>query len=831
MMPLKSAFRSLLKTPVVTTVAVLSMALGIGTNVAIFSIFNQTLLRPLPVPEPDRLVNLVSPGPRAGSVSCGQSGDCDSVFSYPMFRDLERLQTSFTGIAAHNIFGASIAFGGSSEGGDSVLVSGSYFPVLGLAPQLGRLLGPADERERGGGHVVVLSDDYWRRRFAAREDVLEQTLVLNGQPLTIVGVAPRGFHGTTIGERPQVFVPISMREHVVPRWKGLESRQNYWLYMFARLEPGVSPAQARDALNAQYRPIMVDVEAPQQKMSESRIAQFRAREMQLEPGYRGQSTLPNESRQPLTLLFGVTAVVLLICCANVANLLLGRAARRSTEMAVRLSIGAGRMHIVGQLLTESMLLALAGGMGGLLVARWTLSAMAALLPEGTGESLNPQLDLDMLLFAAAASGVTGLLFGLFPAIHSARPNLVTALKASAGQPSGAKAAARFRVTLATAQIALSMALLIAAGLFTKSLVNITRVDLGLKAEKLVVFGIAPELNGYTPQRNHDIFERIEDRLARLPGVTGVTSAWIRLASSSNWGSNYTVQGFDPPPDADTVSSYNYVGAGYLRTLGIPLLSGREFTSADTLGAPKVAIVNEAFLKKFNLGRDAVGTRMKRGAGSGALDIEIVGVARNSLYSEVKGEPAPVVVFPYRQDENVGSSHFYVRTSGSEEALLAAIPRVVRDIDPALPVVDPMPMSIQVLENVSLDRFVTSMSAAFAALATVLAALGLYGVLAYTVSQRTREFGLRMALGADGGNVRRLVLRQVAIMTGIGAGVGLASALAIGRAAESLLFRMNARDPFVFAAAAATLAAVALVAGFIPARRASRVDPMTALRYE
>ncbi len=532
------AFRSLLRMPVVTTVAVLSLALGIGANVAIFSIFNQTLIRPLAVHEPDSLVNLVSPGPRQGSVSCGASGNCDSVFSYPMFRDLERAQTSFTGIAAHNAFGASIAYGGSSEGGDSVFVSGSYFPVLGLRPQIGRLLGPGDERERGGGDVVVLADEYWRRRFGASPDVLDKRILINGQAMTIVGVAPRGFQGTTIGSRPQSFVPISMRETIVPRWKGLDNRQTYWVYLFARLKPGVSREQAQAALNAQYRPIITEVEAPLQKMSESRMAEFRARQMQLEPGYRGQSTVPGETRQSLTILFSVTAIVLLICCANVANLLLGRAAGRSTEMAVRLSIGAGRRHIVAQLLTESVMLALIGGAAGVVVAHWTLTGMAALLPEDAVGALNLQLDAEMLLFAAGLSLGTGLLFGLFPAIHSTRPNLITALKAGAGQPSGAKAAARFRVTLVTAQIALSMALLVSAGLFTKSLSNITRVDLGLKTEHLVVFGVAPEFNGYPPQRNHEIISRIEERLALLPGVNGVTSTWIRSGEQQQLGQQF-----------------------------------------------------------------------------------------------------------------------------------------------------------------------------------------------------------------------------------------------------------------------------------------------------
>jgi predicted permease len=832
MVQLRLALRSLFKTPIATIIAVLSVALGIGANVAIFSIFNHILLRPLPVHEPHSLVNLGSPGPRSGAVSCGQPGTCDAIFSYLMFRDLERVQTVFTGIAAHRDFGANIAFGGVSEGGDATLVSGSYFEVLGLTPHLGRLLNRDDDREPGSGRVAVLSHDYWRRRFGERSDIVNQTVLVNGQPLTIVGVAPTGFHGTTLGDRPLMYVPLAMREVIVPRWKGLDNRRSYWAYLFARLKPGITVEQARATFNAQYRSILTEVDLPlQQGMRPSMLAQFGEMQMQLEPGVRGQSRTPDEARQPLTLLFGVTAIVLLICCANVANLLLARAASRSTEMAVRLSIGAGRRHIIGQLLGESMLLGVMGGIGGLLVARWSLTAMAAIMPGGP-DMPTLELDTDMLGFAAALSLATGILFGLFPALHSTRPNLVSALKANTGQPSGAKAAARFRVTLATAQIALSMALLVSAGLFTKSLLNISRVDLGLDTDKVVVFGVSPAMNGHSVVRTRQMLETIEDELSGFPGVSGVTTARVRLISGDASVSGFQLQGVVEDPDTDTSAFYNFVGLDFLRTLGIPLLAGREFSRADVDGAPKVAIVNEAFLRRFKVGRDAVGKRMYRaGRGNNGFDIEIVGVAADSAYDEVKEKAEPLVLMPYRQDPDVGYAHFYVRTAGSEQDLLAAIPRLIRDIDPTLPVANLRTMAAQVNENVALDRFVTSMSAAFASLATLLAALGLYGVLAYTVTQRTREFGLRMALGADAANVRRLVLRQVGLMTCVGAAIGLASALALGRAAESLLFQTSARDPIVFAGATIVLVAVALCAGLIPAQRAARVDPMTALRYE
>jgi predicted permease len=809
---LRMALRQFVRDPRFSFVLVVTLAAGIAATAVVFNVINNTLLRPLPLAAEARVYRLLdwTRGPDGEAVR-------RSTRAHNFLAIRERA-TSFEIVVGIRALDLPFDTGGDPGLAYVALVSPGSFGLLAVQPIAGRLFTPDEEASGVDAGVLVISHAMWQQQLGGANEVLGSRIRLDGRAHTIVGILPPGF-------RFPYQVDAWMPERIA-------ADSDTSLAAIARLKPGVSREQAQAALNAQYRPIITEVEAPLQKMSESRMAEFRARQMQLEPGHRGQSTVPGETRQSLTILFGVTAIVLLICCANVANLLLGRAAGRSTEMAVRLSIGAGRRHIVAQLLTESVMLALIGGAAGVVVAHWTLTGMAALLPEDAVGALSLQLDAEMLLFAAGLSLGTGLLFGVFPAIQSARPNLITALKAGAGQPSGAKAAARFRVTLVTAQIALSMALLVSAGLFTKSLSNITRVDLGLKTEHLVVFGVAPEFNGYPPQRNHDIISRIEQRLALLPGVSGVTSTWIRLANSSNWGNNFTVQGFTPPtPDADTTAQYNYVGADYLRTLGIPLLSGRELTAADTLGSPKVAVVNEAFIKKFNLGRDAVGKRIKRGAGNGDLDIEIVGVARDSLYSEVKGDAAPVVVFPYRQDENVGSAHFYVRTSGSEEELIASIPRVVREIDATLPVAQLQTMSAQVLENVFLDRFVTSMSAAFASLATLLAALGLYGVLAYTVTQRTREFGLRMALGADAPAVRRLVLRQVGQMTVIGAAIGLASAFALGRTAESLLFRMDARDPMVFAGAAVALVSVALCAGLIPAQRAAKVDPMTALRYE
>ena len=828
---LKFALRTLFKSPFVTIVAIVSLALGIGANAAIFSLFNQILLKPLPVPEPTRLVNLAAPGPKPGSTNCSQAGDCDTVFSYPMFRDLETVQTPFTGIAAHLSFDANLSARGQTQNVEGMLVSGSYFPVLGLTPAVGRLLTPDDERAPGESHVVVLGYTCWQNRFASDPAVINTTLIVNGQTMTIVGVAPRGFEGTTLGVKPQVFAPITMRGFSQPS-KAFDNRRSYWAYLFARLKPGVSLEQARLAMATPYRTIVNDVEVPlQQGMSPQTLARFKAKPILLDAGSRGQSSVTREAKAPLTLLLGVTTFVLLIACANIANLLLARGAARAPEMAIRLSIGAGRGQLVRQLLGESCLLALLGGAGGLVVAQWTLHLMAALLPAQAADMVQLKIDPIVMLFAAALAIGTGVLFGLFPALHSTRPDLISALKGQSGQPSGARSAARFRTSLATAQIAISMALLVSAGLFTRSLANVSRVDLGLKADNVIMFHLSPELNGYKPEQTRQLFERVEDEIRALPGVTGVSSSTVPLISGSNWGTGVSVEGFTAGPDTDVGSQYNEVGPAYFATLGVPLLAGRDFTRGDGLTAAKVAIVNEAFAKKFDLGRNPIGKRIGNDGANGPLTIEIVGLMRDAKYSQVKGAIPPLFFRPYRQDERIGSISFYVLTAGDPVAFMANIPKVMARLDANLPVENLRTLPQQVRDNVFLDRFISVLSASFACLATLLAAVGLYGVLAYTVSQRTREIGLRMALGAAPSRVRGMVLRQVGVMVVIGGAIGLAGAIGLGRLAQSLLYELQGSDPLVLIAAAVSLSLVALAAGFVPAHRASQVDPMSALRYE
>ena len=828
---LRFAVRTLLRTPSVTGIAVISLALGIGATTAIFSLFNYMLLKPLPVEEPERLVNLSAPGPKPGSTSCDDAGGCQDVFSYPMFRDLERAQTVFAGIAAHRSFGANLLWRGQAMSGEGMLVSGSYFPVLGLRPALGRLLNPDDDA-MDGAPVVVLSHAYWQTHFEGSPAVLNEPLIVNGTPLTIVGVAPVGFQGTTLAIMPNVYVPITLRNSMQLGTNPLNRRRDYWAYLFARLKPGVSIEQATTAINVPYRGVINDVEVPlQQGMSEQTLGRFKTKQVVIEEGYRGQSEVRVHATPILRVLLAVTAFVLLIACANVANLLIARAAARTGEMAVRVSVGASRRALVVQLLTECCVLAAAGGVAGLFVARWTVDLIASLLPSDNILPLSFELEFPVVLFATVVTFGTAMIFGLFPAVYSTRPDMVSALKGQSGQSSGSRTATRFRWALATLQIGMSMMLLASAGLFTKSLYNISQVDLGLRIDNMVTFSLSPSRSGYQLPQARTLFARIEKELAAQPGVTVVTASLIPVLSGNNWGNDVTVQGFASGPDVDTNASYNAVGAGYFKAMGIPLISGREFTESDADGAPKVAIVNEQFAKKFNLGRDAVGKRMSQNRGNPAqLDVEIVGLVQNAKYAEVKQEIPPLFFMPYRQ-EGPGLSTFYVRGAMEPEKLLSIVRPVVAKIDPNLPVENLWTMDQAVRNSIAPDRILTILSAAFAFVATLLASVGLYGVLAYTVVQRTRELGVRMALGAAPRDVRGIVLRQVGLMTIVGCIGGLAAAVGFGSLAQSLLFEIKGYDPVVLAGSAVVLVSVALAAGFVPARRASKLDPMRALRYE
>ncbi|HEY4307573.1 MAG TPA: ABC transporter permease [Gemmatimonadaceae bacterium] len=824
------AIRQLRRSPALF-IAILSLALGIGANAAIFSLFNEMLLAPLPVAHPERLVDFGGNATSPGSQSCGLGGGCDEVFSYPMFRDLEAKSGPFTGVAAHVIFDANIAFSGQTSSTRAELVSGSYFPLLGVTPALGRLFGMEDDRLIGGSPMAVLSYAYWESRLGADPNVLGRTISVNGRTLTILGVAARGFTGTTLGNRPDVYVPLTMSSALIADkdFAQFANRRRYWLYLFARLAPGISMTQAQTQANALYHSIINNVEVPvNEGLPAPVMERFKAKTLALTDGRRGQSTLHQQTTTPLILLFGITLAVLAIACVNIANLLLARATSRALEMAVRLSLGGARTRLLAQLLTESLMLAALGGLAGLGIAYATLKGIVALLPAQIASTMGFSLDWRAIAFVGLLTMVTGVLFGLLPALHSTRSDLVATLRDNSGKTSNTRSATRLRISLVTAQIALSMALLVSAGLFIRSLAKVGRVDLGMNAEHVVAFRVSPDRNGYKATQYARLFTNIEARVGALPGVSGIAGALVPILSGNNSGSDVNVQGFVKTADVNPYTRFNAVGPGYFSLLGIRLLAGREFTPRDILGSPRVAIVNESFAKKFGLGPNAVGRMMGEGD---HLDVQIVGVVKDAKYSSVKQDVPPQYFFPYKQDSTLGSITFYVRSPLPLETLVPQLRVVVGALDRSLPIEEIKTLPQEVEDNVYLDRIIGMLSAAFAALATLLAAIGLYGVLAYSVAQRTKEIGVRMALGADVMTILRMILSQVAVITLVGAAIGTAAAYGIGSGAASLLYQVNGHDPLVIAASAVLVGLVALMAACLPALRAARVDPMHALRYE
>ena len=831
---LRSAVRAVRRTPVLSLAAVLSLALGIGANVAIFSFFNHALLKRLPVQRPEELVTFTAPGPKQGRTSSSNAGGRDAVFSYPLFRDLEQGQQPFTAIAAHREISANIAHRDRTSSEVALLVSGSYFPLLGLQPALGRLLTQDDDRTPGAHRVVVLSHAYWRSRFGEDPSILNDTLVINGEPMTVVGVAPRGFQGTTAEETPRIFLPLTMSAAIHSGYEDFTNRRDHWLYLLARLKPGMSREAAQSSINVLFSGILQNLELPQMKgalRSERGRAEFLSKRILLGDGARGEQPNRGELIPVFTLMFSITGIVILIACANIANLLLARGVSRAPEFAVRLSLGASRAQLIGQLMIESCILAILGGAAGLFVARWITEILRAARPEAGDTFLPFHIDAVLLVFAFGLSLATAIIFGMLPAIQSTRIHVTTMARSQGGVTAGSSS--RLRSALVTSQIALALALLVVAGLFAKSLVNISRIDLGMQISNLTTFRISPALNGYSHERSRALFEQIGDELTSLPGVTSIAESTIPLLDGSDASANVSVRGFDAGPDADVDASLSMIGPRFFGTLGIPLITGREFTRADVSTSQRVAIVNEAFAKKFNLTRESViGTRMELGRNDKPkFDIEIVGFVQNSKYSDPKTDPPPLFFLPHRQRDDIRSITYYVRSSIDTSEMNAAVTRIMAKLDRNLPVEELRTMDAQVRERAASDRLLAQIAVGFAALSTLLAAVGLYGVLAYSVAQRTPEIGVRLALGADGARIRQMILRHVGGLAVIGVIVGLSASVVLGRFAASLLFRIEGTDPPVMLLAVSIVTVVSLAAAMLPAYRASRIDPARALRWE
>ncbi len=831
MTELRYAIRALTKTPVISLVVILSLGLGIGANTAIFSLMHQALMKSLPVEKPEELVLLNSPADlKGGRSSSNNAGGMDSIFSYLTFRGLERNPAGVKGVAAYRLLGANIAFQGKTLNGGVSVVSGGYFPLLGVQPHIGRMLSYEDDRGAGQS-VAVLSYGYWQDKLGARSDVLNQPLRVNGQVFTVVGVAPKGFLGMTLGDEPDVYVPLVFKPAMTPGWNGTDRWNDYYLYLLARLQPGSTAQAAESALNGIYNGLKEE-QLKSGQVPKSQAERFRESRLKLLPGAMGQSSLRKGMETPLRILLICTGLVLLIAAGNAANLLLARAVQRSKELSIRVAMGASSLRILKQMLGEAMLLSVAGGAAGLLIGVWILDVLISTL-SGSDETvyyLTAHLDPPVLLFTMAVVVLTGLIFGLYPAWTAARVSLAGNLKEESNQSSASRGGVRVRKALVTAQVALSVLLLIPTGLFLKSLVNLMHVNLGIRTENLLTFRVSPELNGYKPEQCLRFYQRAEENLRSIPGVQSVTVAMVPLIGGSRWGNDVDVEGFQKGPNVDNNSMYNVVGAGFFGKMGVPLIKGRELTESDTETSPRVAVVNETWVKHFAPSREPIGLRMRIGDAK-TYNVEIVGVVKDTKYAGVKDEAFRLYYLPYRQEKDTGEMSFYVRSGLPVEQLSAMVRRTMSGLDPNLPLENLRTMEAQVQRNIRADRLVLQLASAFAFLATSLAMLGLYGVMAFGVARRTREIGIRIALGAGSGSIRGMVLREVLLMLGVGALLGVPAALGLSRYAETQLFGVKPFDLMVVTGALAALAMAALMAGWLPARRAVRVNPVEALRYE
>lgn len=824
--------RMLAKNPGFTLIAVLTLALGIGANTAIFSLLNQVLLRRLPVRHPEELVVLKSPGPKRGHV--WSDGDDSEIFSYPLYKGLAKNTTVFSGVLARYEFSASIASHGQTDRGSGELVTGNYFEVLGVQPAFGRVLSPADDDVQGAHPVLVLSHAYWERHFGGDAGVLNQTILVNNTEMTIVGVAQTGFTGIQVGKIPDIFVPMTMKGQMTPIRNGLDDWNDSFLAVLARRKPGVSMEQAQAGINADY-PGLLEQQAATLKMRAGGKdeKEFLSKKIVLSAGAQGRTTAQRDSGPALEALFAMVALVLLIACTNVANLLLAKAATRQREFAIRSALGATPGRMMRQLLVESFLCAAGGGVLGLIFGIWIMNILTDAVVSDTGmQGITASVDGSVLGFAAGATVLSAMLFGLIPAWRATRTGVSQMMKDQGSTTSAGPGHVRFRKFLVAGQVAFTLLLLTGGALFSRTLWNLRMQNLGLSTENLITFSISPQLSGYDDARTVALVDQLRERLGGVPGVLGVGSSQIAVLTGTDMGRNITIEGRQNLDSDDKHVNYDAVSPKYFSTMKIPLVSGREFNAGDNAKSPKVAIINEAMVKEFFPKRNPIGVHFAMGSGDNAKpDIEIVGVVKDTKESHVRDADRPFFYQPYSQFGKLFGMSFYVRTQRDPLLIANTLRETVRGADPNLPVYELKTVQRVVDEDLFAERVIAGLSAAFGGLAALLSALGIYGVLAYLVVQRTREIGIRVALGAAAGHVRGLVFKEVGWMVLAGALVGLPAAYGLARLSESMLYGVHAGDLPVYAASLGIICLVALAACYIPSRRATRIDPIVALRYE
>lgn len=816
---LRYSFRMLLGSPGFTAVAVLSLAIGIGGNTAIFSLVDRVLIRKLPVEEPDRLV------------IAGISSDSGirTTFTYPDFAEYRDRNEVFEGLLCHVQRAMTLSQDGLAERVQGLIVSGNYFDVLRVRPALGRGFLPEEDKTRGSHPVVVLGYGLWQRRFAADPALVGKTISLNGYSFTVVGIAPPEFTGTMRGFVPDIYVPIMMQGQVSPGWRldplfGPHNRRLSWLEMIGRLKPGVSREQAEAAMSVLGAQIArANPNQDGTPRSEPKFV--------LADGSQGQTSLLQDLRFPLQMLMATVGLILLITCANVANLLLARADTRHKEIAIRLAAGASRIRLVRQLLTESLLLAGLGGAAGLALA----SAIGGLLLHFTpnnfsAAALENQIDLRVLGFTLGLSLLTGVLFGLSPALIASRPNLVPALKDQPASFGGRVRRLNLRNLLVVGQVALSVIVLVGASLCVRSLRNLQSIDTGFDTSRVLVMSANVSLSGYSEERGLAFYSELIERIGTLPGVEAASLGAV-VPLNGGFGMNFVakIEGHAPQPGEDLTLDFNIVSPDYFRTMKVPLVQGREFLPSDTASSAKVAIINETAARRFWPGQDPVGRRLSDARSFFDTELkEIVGVVKDSKYRLLSEEIQPTVYVPLTQDYRSNVA-LHVRTSDEPEAMLSVLRGEVQAMDAGLPLYDIRTLEEQKSGSLYTSRMAATLLTVFGLMALLLAAMGLYGVVSYAVSRRTREIGIRLALGAPGHQIRLHVMAEGMVLVLIGLVLGLGGAVASTHLLENFLFGVTPSDAISFVGVAFLLAIVALLANYLPARRASRTDPMIALR--
>ncbi len=844
---IRYGIRMLLKNPGFALVAVLTMALGMGANTAIFNVFDAVLLRTLPVADANRLVLLTDPDAH-GRAFGGDTGE-RSLLSYAEFEFLRDHNDVFSSsfAADSSVELEQFSIGGAQQGAAEQtetakvrLASGNYFATLGLQPAAGRLFTPDMDRARGAAPYAVLSYDFWKNRFALDPSILGKTLRIHQTAFEVIGVAPPGFLGETVGLAPDLWVPLMMQDAIYPGRDLLSATPSMmniylWLQMMARLKPGTTLQQAQAHIDVEWKRY-VESALPPGMSDQDRRHESDAR-IKLQPGARGSSTLHEAFADSLKMLMALVGLVLLMACANIANLLLARGAARRKEFAVRMAIGAGRKRLLRQLLTESLLIASLGAVAGLVLAQWADGLLVRLASGGAAGSpiqLDLQPDARVLVFTLALAALTVILFGLFPALRAARLDLTPVLRATASGPGDEGMPRRLSAgkILVVVQVALSLILLVAAGLFVRSLRRLSEVNLGYRTENLVLFYLDAAPGGYKGDALVRLDRDLLDKFNAIPGVRVATASSNGLFMHSESGDPISVEGYAPKAGEDLHSRMDHVGPGYFSALGIPILAGREIGPLDVAGKPRVAVINQSFATAYFANANPLGKIIRDTYPGNPGEAEVVGVVADSKSHSMRETPHPRIYFPILNPmwEHTAAA-FELRTQANPASVIAAVRQIVAQTNPAFPPLKIETMTELVADSLNTDRFITQLTGGFGVLALLLASIGLYGLMAYSVARRTHDIGIRMALGAQPGNVLRSVLRETLLLVALGIAVGVPVALGGTRLVRSLLFGVGLADPLAIVFAVVLLAGVAALAGYLPARRAALVDPLIALRYE